>query len=192
MNRLLRLLIAAGAPLLVLVGFALATNRDATPPDRGQSLLAIYLARTSDQGQQAHIVQTAIASHPTLFTRDLSAYSLGAGLYYGTTDLVDRAPYMPTPTATPQGLITPTPTPASIEFTPRTGQGIVFRSNGIHALRYPPDAAICVLIERGSKHEVVVLAEHYDSWNADWVLHTSTLPPQQLIETLGCNLNLPQ
>jgi hypothetical protein len=39
---------------------------------------------------------------------------------------------------------------------------------------------------------VVVLAEHHDTWNADWVLHTSTLSPQDLIEALGCDLNLPQ
>jgi hypothetical protein len=193
MNRSIRLLVAAGVPLIIVVGFALATNRGATPPEHARALLSIYLARTSAEGQSpARVVQTVIASRPTLFRRDLSAYSLGSGLYYGTTDLVNRPTDMPTLTPTPKEMFASTPAATPEGFVMRKGEGISLSGYGIHALRYPPDAAMCVLIERGSKYEVVVLAEHYDPWNADWVLHTSTLPPQELIETLGCALNLPQ
>ena len=137
---------------MVVVGFALATNRGGTPPERGQALLSIYLSGAAATGQVARVVQIAAAERPTNFTRELSAYSLGHGTYYQTSE-------------------------------PPTGD---------RALRYPPDYAACVLIERGSQYEVVVLADHHDTWNADWVLHTSTLSPDKLIETLGCPLNVPQ
>ncbi len=104
----------------------------------------------------------------------MSDYSLGYGVYYQTTDLVQRPTIKPTPAATAVGFAVPG------------------SSEGGRALRYPPDYAACVLIERGAKFEVVVLAEHHDTWNADWVLHTSTLSLHDLIETLGCDLNLPQ
>lgn len=186
MNRLWRLLIAAGVPLLAMMGFALATNRGDTLPERGQTLLADYLSRTAAQ-QTARVVQIVAATRPANFTRELSAYSLGYGTYYQTSDVVPssqpRVTYAPDPLATlyPRSASTPgvTPYPA--------GSG----SNN-RALRYPPDYVACVLIERASKYEVVILAEHHDTWNADWVLHTSALSPEKLIGTLGCPLNVPQ
>ena len=187
MNRILRLLIAAGLPLIAVVGFALATNRGDTPPDRGQILLNTYLSRIADAGQPARVVQTAPASRPFRFTREMSDYSLGYGVYYQTTDVVQRP--QPAATRAPDPLATLYP---RTESTPAVAYYPAGSGSGIHALRYPPDYASCVLLERGARFEVVVLAEHHDTWNADWVLHTSTLSPQDLIETLGCDLNLPQ
>jgi hypothetical protein len=187
MNRFGRLLIAAGLPLLALVGFALATNRGEIPPDRGQTLLNTYLSRIADIGQSARVVQTVPALRPFRFTREMSDYSLGYGVYYQTTDVVQRP--QPAATRAPDPLATLYP---RNESTPAVTYYPAGSGSGGRALRFPPDYASCILIERGAKFEVVVVAEHHDTWNADWVLHTSTLSPQKLIETLGCDLNLPQ
>jgi hypothetical protein len=182
-----RLIIALGLPAIVIVAFALATNRGATPPDRSQILLDTYLNRLSATGQSAGVIQIAPASQPFRFSREMSDYSLGYGVYYATTDVVQRS--QPAAIRAPDPLATLHPrnanTPA-VTYYPAGSDG------GGRALRYPPDYASCVLIEQGAKFAVVVLAEHHDLWNADWVLHTSTLSPQKLIETLGCDLNLPQ
>jgi len=187
MNRLGRFALAAGLPLIAILAFALATNRGDAPPDRAQTLLLAYLNRTTNAEQPRRVVQTVAASRPTNFTREMSAYSLGYGTYYQTSDVVQgsqpQATYAPDPLATlyPRDASTP-----AVTYYP-AGSG-----TGGRALRYPPDYASCVLIERGGKFEVVVLAEHHDTWNADWVLHTSTLSPGELIEKVGCELNLPQ
>jgi hypothetical protein len=187
MNHPGRLLIAVGLPLIAFVGFALATNRGEAPPDRGQTLLNTYLSRIADAGQSARVVQTAPASRPSNFAREMSAYSLGYGTYYQTSDVVQQP--QPASTHAPDPLATLYP---RNESTPAVTYYPAGSGSNSRALRYPPDYALCVLLERDAKFEVVVLAEHHDTWNADWVLHTSTLSPQDLIETLGCDLNLPQ
>jgi hypothetical protein len=90
MNRLVRFALAAGLPLIAILAFALATNRGDMPPDRGQTLLSAYLNRTANTGQPGRVVQTAPALRPTNFTREMSAYSLGYGAYYQTSDGVQR------------------------------------------------------------------------------------------------------
>lgn len=186
LNRLSRFALAAGLPLIAILAFALAAHRGETLPDRGWSLLSAYLDLVANSGQSVRVVQTVPASRPSNFRRELSAYSLGYGLYYQTSSVVQSRPeatYAPDPLATlyPRDASTP-----AVTYYP-AGSG----SRG-RALHYPPDYATCVLIERDSKYEVVILAEHHDTWNADWVLHTSTLSPEKLIETLGCDLDLLQ
>ena len=187
MNRLGRFAIAAGLPLIAILAVALATNRGEALPDRGQFLLDAFLSRTTDARHSARVVQTVPAARPSNFTPELSAYSLGYGTYYQTSDVVP--PAQPANTHVPDPVATLYPrhekTPAVTDYPAGAG------SRG-RALRYPPDYAACVLIERDSKYGVVILAEHHDTWNADWVLHTSTLSLENLIGTLGCDLNLPQ
>ncbi len=169
-----------------MAGLALATNRGDTLPERGQTLLSDYLRRIATH-QAVRVVQVVPATRAANFTRELSAYSLGYGTYYQTSDVVQssqpEATYAPGPLATlyPRNFSTP-----DVTYYPAGSD-----SRG-RALRYPPDYAACVLIERDSKYEVVILAEHHDPWNADWVLHTSALSPEKIIETLGCPLNVPQ
>ena len=188
MKIVIRLGIAIGLPLIAVVAFALATNRGEVPPERSQTLIDVYLRRTGAVEGPAYVAQVAPAGNPAGLTRDLSAYTLGYGTYYNTKDLVAVSPAVTssrTPVALTDAPLGPTPDLSGLtEFPGGTLDG--------KPLPFPPTYAFCVLIKRGERNELVILAQHQDMYNADWVLHTTRLTPQAAARALACDLNWTQ
>jgi len=187
MKLVIRLGLAIGLPLIIVASYALATNRGEAPPDRAQTLLNEYLARSAVGAQPARVVQIAPAHYPAGLRRELSAYSLGHGTYYHTLDGMARPVIVSTPTPLPLVDATPAPTPDLSGLMGFPGGSMYGKP-----LPYPPTYAACVLIERGDQYEVVILAQHQDMYNADWVLHATRLAPRAVAEALACDLNWPK
>jgi hypothetical protein len=187
MKLVMRLGIAISLPLIAVLAFALATNRGEIPPERARLLLNEYLARTRHSGQPARVLQIVPAAYPTGLTGELSAYSLGYGAYYTTLDYVSRPVITVVPTARPFVDAPPSPTPYTSELMKLPGLALYGKP-----LPYPPTYASCVLIERGHRYEVVILAQHQDMYTADWVLHTTELTPQAAARALACALDWPK
>lgn len=186
MPRWSKLVLAVLVPVVIVAGIWLFLYRPG-PPDLAQTAVRMYVEYRSGipVGAFGPAPQYTHATRPGGFKSEMSRASYGSGLYY-ETDFDYAAPKEPVAWATNtagQAVYTSTYAGAN---------------HGARRLPTTVNDAWCVQVGDIDPMlpKVVLVAEHQDLYNADWIVHEPVAQTadelNQWLADVGCNLVLTQ
>lgn len=166
MRRLWLVIFMLALPILLL-GMIVGTNLKNRPSEIAEALLRAYLAKTNKRIAQNQI-RFVRSRQPNQFTKEMSLTTYSEGWYYQSDHTLNNFLQR-----------------SQSSFNATTSAP----SESRRALIYPPVAAWCISFAPETDI-AVVLAQHQDLYNAEWVVHewsTESVQRTQLRTAIGCN-----
>jgi hypothetical protein len=172
LRRIWLITIMSLSPVL-LIGYLLGANLRRQPSQRATQVLELYLSRVGNSAHQFDKTLTR-SRFPNRFSDSMSVTNYSEGWYYQTAHALLNV------------VATPTPAPISTAIIAEIGV-----EGGKRALIYPPTEAWCVTITQTDNEDrrYLLLAQHQDLYNAEWVVHELTTDKDRLAQILaeiGC------
>ena len=158
MNRTLAMALAAAVIVAALV-IVVAADGGPAAPEAVQAMADDYARYLSFSSPQPVSVQRIVrAARPELFVQEISKATYSDSVYYRTAYSLKQ-----------------------LAETGRPGPATIY---GVRPVPYPPKELWCVQLSDGG---VVLIGQHHDMYNADWVLHGAA-DMNAMVERVGCQL----